>query len=227
MFRQSALTAKFKPKPLWSLALIPVVATAGAYYLAGSAHSQAATAAFLADPLSVFASRSPGERRAGALLQSKQAYAAAHKPGGAAGAVPPSERVLSNVRSRPPVGPLGDVPTFGLPAGVVPAGPAEAVPGEGASDAPFAAPFTGGVGGPFAAGIFPGGGGVGGGGAGGGGTGGGGGGGGVIGGGTPPVLPAIPEPTTWAMMLLGFLGIGASLRHRRRLGLISASADQA
>jgi hypothetical protein len=29
-------------------------------------------------------------------------------------------------------------------------------------------------------------------------------------------LTAVPEPTTWAMMLLGFGGIGAMIRRRRQ-----------
>lgn len=31
------------------------------------------------------------------------------------------------------------------------------------------------------------------------------------------VADGIPEPTTWAMMILGFGGVGAMMRHRRRL----------
>jgi len=41
--------------------------------------------------------------------------------------------------------------------------------------------------------------------------------------GLPPIavldgvsLTAVPEPTTWAMMLLGFGGIGAMIRRRRQ-----------
>lgn len=34
---------------------------------------------------------------------------------------------------------------------------------------------------------------------------------------TNPPTGAVPEPATWAMMLLGFLGIGASLRGRRQV----------
>jgi len=31
-----------------------------------------------------------------------------------------------------------------------------------------------------------------------------------------PVTGAVPEPATWAMMLLGFGGIGAAMRRRRK-----------
>jgi hypothetical protein len=33
---------------------------------------------------------------------------------------------------------------------------------------------------------------------------------------------AVPEPTTWAMMLVGFAGLGAAMRSRRKLGLAVA-----
>jgi hypothetical protein len=32
-------------------------------------------------------------------------------------------------------------------------------------------------------------------------------------------LPGVPEPSTWAMMLLGFTGVGVALRRRRKNGL--------
>lgn len=38
------------------------------------------------------------------------------------------------------------------------------------------------------------------------------------------VTPAVPEPSTWAMMLLGFGGIGYSMRRRGRTGLITQAA---
>ena len=54
---------------------------------------------------------------------------------------------------------------------------------------------------------------------------GGGGGGGIVvavtppgGGGNPPPVPGVPEPQTWAMMIMGFGFVGAVLRRRRRLG---------
>jgi hypothetical protein len=38
------------------------------------------------------------------------------------------------------------------------------------------------------------------------------------------MTPAVPEPTTWAMMLLGFFGIGATMRGRRTGGKAPAYA---
>jgi hypothetical protein len=44
-----------------------------------------------------------------------------------------------------------------------------------------------------------------------------------------PVIGGVPEPTTWAMMLLGFGGIAASVRRRRRSsgGAVVGGADPA
>lgn len=36
--------------------------------------------------------------------------------------------------------------------------------------------------------------------------------------------PAVPEPATWAMMLMGFAGIGASMRRRRRVSTARTQA---
>lgn len=38
------------------------------------------------------------------------------------------------------------------------------------------------------------------------------------------VLPPVPEPATWAMMLVGFAGVGYSLRRRRRSDWIRQAA---
>ncbi len=40
---------------------------------------------------------------------------------------------------------------------------------------------------------------------------------------TPVVAAAVPEPTTWAMMLLGFGAIGFAMRRRRTLGVSALS----
>lgn len=177
--------------------------------------------AVLKDPLSLFAERSPGGRAEGALLPTK----------------PPRERVLSTIRERDPAGTLpgvDDPVVAGVPEAAGPGGPAPeervlsgdrgGLPGGGGGAPGGFAPFGGGPGGlipeNFAApppgpsipgeeppppGILdpetgppsligpppP----V------------------VIG---PPGLSPVPEPATWAMMLLGFFAIGAALRRRTR-----------
>lgn len=55
----------------------------------------------LVDPLSVFAERSPRLRGTGALAQTKLAYVRIRRSRRAGSPSPPSESVLSNVRSRP------------------------------------------------------------------------------------------------------------------------------
>jgi hypothetical protein len=167
----------------------------------------------LPDPAAILGARSPGGRDAGAMFTTKPARERlASRP-----RVPvpgaPRERVLSNVRERPSIGwapPYVELPATplafgpGVPVGDVPLTPAALGPlpsGGGFTPTPFIP--GGGTGG------------------GGGGTGGGGGGGGddVV----PP--PAVPEPATWATMILGFLMVGGALRRvaRRR----AAGADAA
>ncbi|MEN2785576.1 PEPxxWA-CTERM sorting domain-containing protein [Sphingomonas qilianensis] len=114
---------------------------------------------------------------------------------------------------------VGDV----LPGAV--SGLDDAIPGAGGllPDG-VASPGGGGTGGGGGGG-GPGGGGAGGGGGGtgggGGGTGGGGGGGG--GGGAPPVS-AVPEPSSWLLMVLSFGAVGVALRRRRARGLAPIAA---
>jgi hypothetical protein len=160
---------------------------------AGGAH-KTGLLAMLADPLALIAERSPGERGSGPLLSTK--------PG-----IAPSERVLSEVRDRDPG--LGDAPAdafapvtpedlaeipSGLPGdGGLPGG--GGAPGGPGGFSPFFAPFTPGGGDPGDPGIV----------------------------GFPPITPpppggvgAVPEPATWAMMILGFFAVGAALRRRTR-----------
>ena len=168
---------------------------------AGKAHKAGLIAA-LADPLAFFAERSPGERGGGALFSTK--------PG-----IAPSERVLSEVRDRDP--PAGDPPaadTFapvtdedlaaipgGLPGGSGFPGGAGGAPGGPGFVSPFFAPFIPGGGDPGDPGIV----------------------------GFVPSPPggvgAVPEPATWAMMILGFFAVGAALR--RRAGQKDKSATRA
>lgn len=159
--------------------------------------------AALMDPLALFAERSPGERGGGALLSTK-------------GALGPSERVLSEVRDRDPG--LGDPPAdafapvtpediAALPDGLPGAGgssggpPGGGGPGGGGAPggpgfSPFFSPFTPGGGDPGDPGTV----------------------------GSPPgtTLPppggvsAVPEPATWAMLILGFFAVGIAVRRRAR-----------
>lgn len=151
----------------------------------------AAVGSYLRNPLSLFAQRSPGGRGAGRLIQSK------HRSNQLAGnrAKPPQERVLSNVRYAP------SIPNF--VNDVVPIGPG-----------PDIAPFVPGpvVPGPAVPQIFP-----------------------------PPVVPvvtppgstpsgpsgptgpsgpggttAVPETSTWFMLIWGMGLIGFALRTRNR-----------
>jgi len=155
--------------------------------------------ATLLDPLSLFAGRSPGERE-GALLPTKLAKAG------------PEERVLSEVRDRTPDAGGAPPPDSGLL-------PDAALPGSRAADglpggpppgdfAPFGVPFgnpggpgdgfiPGGPGGPSAP-SGPG---------------------GPGGPGVPPTGPVsgVPEPGTWAVMILGFFAVGWAARRRRQL----------
>jgi hypothetical protein len=154
--------------------------------------------AALKDPLSLFAERSPGERGAGALLSTKPDK--------------PEERVLSSEREREP--PLGAAsvppdPAFSFaPDALANSLPQERVLGD-ARDGPFIP-----LGNFFDPDISPGrsfntvppggpGGGV-----------------GIP---TDPGIPSgIPEPGTWAMLILGFFGIGMAARRRARSGLTGA-----
>ena len=203
-----------------ALLLVPVLTALFFISIAELGHPAAGKAgrsgiiAALADPLALFAARSPGERGAGALLSTK--------PGG------PAERVLSEVRDRdpaagdPPADPVApitpdDVAALGngvpsdggLPGGAGGPGGGGGAPG-GVS--PFFAPFTppsfgGAPRGPGFAGPPPGDGppGI-----------------GII---PPPPLggvSTVPEPATWAMLILGFFGAGAALRRARRANSICA-----
>jgi uncharacterized membrane protein YgcG len=195
-------------RPWWLVALpFAAIVPAGALIVPAVDRNGAiagAIAAAVANPASLFAARSPGERAPGALTQTKKVR---HAPKG----LVPKERVLSQERIRP----AAELPE-GTPS--LPVVPLElaSLPDGGV---PFVTPF---VDGPDGGGIVPGGGGgIGGGGGGGGGViipgggdnGGGGGGGEEP---VPPVPPAVPEPATWAMTILGFFIVGTAARRRRR-----------
>ncbi len=161
--------------------------------------------------LSMLDQRSPGARTAGELADTK-----AHARALPARTVRPHQRALAKVR-QPTLLPDSFVqPLIGakpVVSAAPPLGLIEAAP-EIASAAPLVPglfalpPVIGGVVGP---------GGVGGG--GGGGVGGGGGGGGIVPTVTQPVVtptPAVPEPGSWGLMLIGFGATGFAMRRRQR-----------
>ena len=179
-------------------ALIYVIFSGGAVKAIG--------AAGLIDPLSVFADRSPGSRGAGALAQTKLAYANDTRSPGGGGPQGPTERVLSNLRYRPLVpgvpfeyGP--EMPlSIGAPALELPLLPTEAQSSLGS--------FPGGIGGsgPIgflntgSAGGLPSSGGAA----------------GTPGSGTAETpVSAVPELATWMTMVAGLFSIGWALRSQR------------
>lgn len=178
------------------LAILPPSGAAGVLAEQGGAVLREA----MRDPAAIFSGRSPGERAAGALTQSKPHM----KPW------QPTERVLSPVLDRP--GTAGPAAPGGLPEQVASAvGPAAAGGAPGAGGAPVPLPIPGLPGG--SGGLIPppaGGGG--------GSSGGGSSGGGSSGGNPPPpppVVTPVPEPATWVMMIAGVGVIGWQLRRRR------------
>lgn len=193
------------------LSLASVVALAG--YLAFTPVSEAIAAGII-DPLALLALRSPGHRGAGSLTQTKVAMTVG--PPELVSLVPPrglvpTERVLTNVRSRPPIDlPIGSSPIDGpvVPPGTLVNGPPGSPNGIGfvtpSSIAPASGPFVGNENG----GVSSGGGGLGGGGP------------GSPGGGGP--VSSVPEPATWLTMVVGFFGIGSMLRAVRRKGRLLA-----
>lgn len=197
-------------RPLRGLYALPLLLLPAGYVTNGASAGGAAIAAAIADPLSILATRSPGARAPGALTQTKGVRRAVAGPVGAV----PSERVLSGARSRPVSAPTAIPPAPGVvfempaptPAPVIVPTVVGDLPGVSAGP-PVAfvgpAPFIGG------------------------GIGGGSGGGGVIlpgtggtdnGGGTvaPGGAPAIPEPATWLMMVIGFMALGVAMRFNHR-----------
>lgn len=203
----------------WAMLSASALALVGLTVLSANQQGSSAIAAALKDPLSLLAQRSPGGRAPGALTQTKPVAAALADAPGSAVPVLPSERVLSNVRSRPPI-----VPGFAAPgADLLGLGDAPVAPGE-------LLPLGGGI--PVASGL-----GfaalppiIGGGGAGGGSIAPPGGGGGnpspgdsgVVppdsGGPSVPPVSGVPEPATWLTMIMGFLAIGGAMRKRLAAG---------
>ena len=153
--------------------------------------------------LAMLGLRSPGERSQGQLADTKAPKTPLADAGG------PHERALAKVR--PPVPsiklisltPVAPQSIEGLPPELL-VQPGT-IPASGGGDLAGSFPPSGA--GPVFLGSFPGGGG-------------GGGGGSIVTPETPPVTSAVPEPSTWAMMILGLGAIGASLRRSRRQRLL-------
>ena len=153
--------------------------------------------------------RSPGERGATDIIKGKAKRALA-KDDAPIGKAKPTQRALGKTFDDPLLslaGPLTPVPVVEfLPINATPAAasiPALAltVPGGSGGFTPVSGGFIGGGGG------------------GGGGSGGGGGGGdGIV---PPPPVAAVPEPSTWTLLLLGFAAVGASIRRLKKAGKLS------
>jgi hypothetical protein len=197
-----------RAKLLAACLALPAVLAGGAVVsmsgLDASAGAAAASTGTDADPAAILARRSPGARPAGALTQTKPRRVASRSR---RAPFVPRERVLSGERVRPGapgaegLGPLASDPVIvgpplylanGLPGvsptgGLAPAGPI----GPGGTILP---PLTPGIGG----GVLPPDDGA--------------------GGGDDPTTPpvaSVPEPVSWAMMIVGFFGVGGVLRRRR------------
>jgi hypothetical protein len=191
--------------------LVAMSLTAGLGYGLSTPKTAAFITAALADPLSVLSKRSPGARSSAALNQTKKPKSAHPQRAQELADVFPKERVLSNVRTRAPVIPDGaeqytnallTTPVSSIGDGTI--ADFGGLPGGGAPTGGFISPFN-----PGGVGFLPGGGG-------------GGGGGGVpITPGLPPI-PAVPEPTTWLMVIAGLFAVGAALRARPTLVAIKA-----
>ncbi len=180
------------------------------------------------DTLNALIGRSPGEREVGRLNKMTKGGKSAGPRGRANG---PTQRALGKVFDTPE-GQARVLPgDDGLDPGVIatpdevlaqgPAGTGAGTPGIGIPGAGVGGPDFSGAPSPVLPGIGGGGGII----APPGSIGGGGGPGGGGGGGTPPVIvnppapgpvPAVPEPSTWAMLLLGMAACGAMLRRRPR-----------
>jgi hypothetical protein len=210
LFPHSLFVADLKPRWVWVSGTLVLVTLSAGYLAFGASAGGAIVGSALANPLSLFAQRSPGVRGAGILAQTKLAYTNRKLPAHHSGVRVPGERVLSGTRSRPRAAPAASEPSIGGPlsSGVPVLGLQESPRDALVSPVSFAP--TPGIGGAGVTGLV-----------GGGGTG------GVPGGnGTPPeTVTAVPEPSTWLMMIAGFFLAGVSLRSRRREKARASGSD--
>jgi hypothetical protein len=203
------------PRSRWVAAALLAPAALAATALSGSGNFAAISSA-IADPLSVFAERSPGTRAAGALAQSKPARKVVPGPVGLPANSP--RRSTPTQGAGAEIGP-GIAPSFeAIDLGL----PGEETSAEGVDFAPFdTGPFARGRTGTGFAIDGLGGGGIG--------------GGGLVPPSTPGGVPlpdptnpvsAVPEPQTWLMMMVGFFLLGAALRSRKMARPAAASAPR-
>ena len=150
-----------------------------------------------------FLGRSPGERGATDILKGKAKRAVA-KDDAPIGKPKPTQRALGKTFDDPLLSLAGPL----TPAPVVEFLPLDAAPAAGSIPA-LALTVPGGSGGftPVTGGFI---------------GGGGGGGDGVV---PPPPAPppvaAVPEPSTWALLFIGFAAVGASIRRSKKAGKLS------
>ncbi|OYW46575.1 MAG: hypothetical protein B7Z08_12095 [Sphingomonadales bacterium 32-68-7] len=174
---------------------------------ADAAPNAGVTAGTGSDALADLENRSPGERLVGVAMKAARAVSQAL---GVSPAEP--EKRAERALPRPPAAPAGEEIAFAIPDPAAPLLPTEApelagLPGELGPLASLPGPsFSGGFG---YVPVSGGGGSIGGGGGPGGTTPGG------EGGGAPPVS-AVPEPATWAMMIMGFGLLGGAMRRQSR-----------
>jgi len=170
-------------------AVIPFAATGGGFGIAAAVE---AASRFANDPLSILGARSPGTRNDARLVSTKKGHGAPRTEYVLSASEPgPDEAVPMALADTADPAFLPDVAAAATPPVLLAAG----LPGVPRGGGYF--PFGGGTSGP--------------------GPGGGGGGGGGNGGETPePPIPSIPEPASWAMLMLGFFTIGHIMRRERR-----------
>ena len=210
ILHSSAFVVRLKAYRLWVSGSFMVLALAAGYFILGTGGGSALAAGMLANPLSVFAERSPGIRNPGALAQTKRAYAKTKSPTREGTSRAPNERVLSNLRVRPPVAPIPSESDSQIPQSVGSSALGSPVLPEQPQGFPVSLAAPGVTGGTGVVG-FPTGGGAG----------------GPPGdSGTPATLvSAVPEPSDWLMSIAGFFLIGTFLRsHRLRAARTHARA---
>lgn len=194
------------------VAAVMLSLTAGALLLATELPSGISMGAGASSALAELVARSPGMRIGGVSLKAKtrRAQFSPAAPAGPGSEAAPGNALASVLGTA--VGPEGPVPGTGaIGPGDFPRDfTAPDVPREASGPGSPTFGSGGGVGIPVGGvPIF------------------GGGGGGVIGGGTgggppilpppPPVIPGIPEPSAWLMLIIGFGLIGGSMRRERRV----------